>query len=92
MGIETYINLKYGTFAPNLGKNYPHQIFMRQILSYRKLLGVDETAELKTLKSVYRNLMKEWHPDKFNDDHALKIDAEEKSKKIIDYLYYLFFI
>ena len=62
---------------------------MRRIASYRKLLGVDETAELKTLKSVYRNLMKEWHPDKFNDDHALKIEAEEKSKKIIEAYHFL---
>ncbi len=62
---------------------------MRRILQYRKLLGVHEAAELKELKSVYRNLMKDWHPDKFQDDHEKKLEAEEKSKKIIQAYHFL---
>ncbi len=71
--------------------NYPHiqEYFMRRIVSYRTLLGVQEATELKELKSVYRNLMKEWHPDKFNDDHDKKLEAEEKSKKIIQAYHFL---
>jgi DnaJ-class molecular chaperone len=42
---------------------------MRRVLSHRKILGVSENVALKDLKSVYRNLMKEWHPDKFHDNH-----------------------
>jgi DnaJ-class molecular chaperone len=38
---------------------------MKKISEYRKLLGVEEKADLKELKSVYRNFMKQWHPDKF---------------------------
>ncbi len=62
---------------------------MRRILQYRKLLGVQENTELKELKSVYRNLMKDWHPDKFQDDHDRKQEAEEKSKKIIEAYHFL---
>lgn len=62
---------------------------MRRILNYRKVLGVQEAAELKELKSVYRNLMKDWHPDKFQDDHDRKLEAEEKSKKIIEAYHFL---
>ena len=62
---------------------------MRRILSHRKTLGVSETTELKELKSVYRNLMKEWHPDKFQDHPDQKHEAEEKSKKIIEAYHFL---
>ena len=62
---------------------------MRKILNYRKVLGVQEATELRELKSVYRNLMKDWHPDKFQDDHDRKLEAEEKSKKIIEAYHFL---
>lgn len=62
---------------------------MRRILNYRKVLGVHEATELRELKSVYRNLMKDWHPDKFQDDHDRKLEAEEKSKKIIEAYHFL---
>lgn len=52
-------------------------------------MGVQETTELRELKSVYRNLMKDWHPDKFQDDHDRKLEAEEKSKKIIEAYHFL---
>jgi hypothetical protein len=57
---------------------------MKKIVDYRKLLGVEKTVDLKELKTVYRNLMKEWHPDKFNGDEAHKLEAEEKSKAYIE--------
>lgn len=62
---------------------------MRRILNYRKILGVNEAAELKELKTVYRNLMKDWHPDKFQDNHEQKVEAEEKSKTIIEAYHFL---
>lgn len=52
-------------------------------------MGVQEAAELRELKTVYRNLMKDWHPDKFHDDHEKKQEAEEKSKKIIEAYHFL---
>ena len=61
---------------------------MKKILAYRKALGVDENASLKDLKSVYRNVMKEWHPDKFQDD-AERADAEKKSAELIEAYHFL---
>jgi curved DNA-binding protein CbpA len=57
---------------------------MKKIIESRKLLGIDKDADLKQLKVVYRNYMKEWHPDKFQDNHDLKAEAEEKSKAFIE--------
>ena len=62
---------------------------MRKILNYRKVLGVSEAAELRELKTIYRNLMKDWHPDKFQDNPDQKHEAEEKSKKIIEAYHFL---
>jgi hypothetical protein len=55
---------------------------MKKIVEYRKLLNVDKTAELKDLKTIYRNAMKESHPDKFQ---GMKKEAEENSKKLLTY-------
>ncbi|WP_295719540.1 KTSC domain-containing protein [Mucilaginibacter sp.] len=60
---------------------------MKKIVDYRKLLGVNEAAELQELKTNYRNMMKTWHPDKFQDES--RIEAEEKSKTIIEAYHFL---
>lgn len=57
---------------------------MKKVGDYRKLLGVTKATELKEIKSIYRGLMKDWHPDKFSDDAAKQEEAEEKSKEIIE--------
>jgi curved DNA-binding protein CbpA len=57
---------------------------MKKIIESRKLLGVDKTSELKELKTIYRNFMKDWHPDKFHNDQEAKTEAEEKSKAFIE--------
>ena len=57
---------------------------MKKIIEARKLLGVDKNAELKDLKTIYRNFMKEWHPDKIQDDEEKKLHAEVKSKAVIE--------
>ena len=62
---------------------------MKKIIGYRKLLGVSENAELQELKTVYRNLIKVWHPDKFHDSPDLAADAEVKSKHIIEAYHFL---
>ena len=56
---------------------------MKNVVEHRKLLGVDKTATLKELKAIYRNTMKDAHPDKFVNDEAGRIAAEEKSKVVI---------
>lgn len=62
---------------------------MRKVIEYRKLLGVDKAVTLSELKSLYRNFMKEYHPDKIQDDELQKLDAEEKSKRIIEAYHFL---
>jgi len=57
---------------------------MKRIIESRKLFGVDKNAELKELKSIYRKFMKDWHPDKFHDNPEGKLEAEEKSKELIN--------
>tara|TARA_B110000116_G_scaffold255998_1_gene254799 strand:- start:474 stop:914 length:441 start_codon:yes stop_codon:yes gene_type:complete len=62
---------------------------MKRINDYKKLFGVESEIELKALKKSYRNLVKEWHPDKFQDGDALQEEAEIKSRKIIDGYHFL---
>jgi DnaJ-class molecular chaperone with C-terminal Zn finger domain len=57
---------------------------MKKIIESRKLLGVDKNVELKELKSIYRTFMKDWHPDKIQDNEEAKREAEEKSKAFIE--------
>lgn len=62
---------------------------MKRINEYKKLFGVENQIELKSLKKTYRDLVKEWHPDKFQNGDALQVEAEEKSRKIIDGYHFL---
>jgi DnaJ-class molecular chaperone len=57
---------------------------MKKIIESRKVLGVTKDTELKELKSIYRNFMKEFHPDKIVNDEAARLAAEEKSKELIE--------
>lgn len=57
---------------------------MKKIIESRKLLGVDKNVALKELKTIYRNFMKDWHPDKFQDNDEAKLEAEAKSKAFIE--------
>ena len=61
---------------------------MKKIVDYRKLLNVTEAAELSELKAVYRTMMKTWHPDRFTNEEP-KLEAEEKSKTIIEAYHFL---
>lgn len=62
---------------------------MKKIETYRRLLDVKKETELKELKTIYRNLMKDCHPDKFQDNEEEKLAAENKSKKIIEAYHFL---
>ena len=62
---------------------------MKRIIDYRKLFDIKQDADLAKLKTVYRNLMKEWHPDKFKDNETQLAEAEEKSKRIIEAYHFL---
>lgn len=62
---------------------------MKRINEYRKLFNVEANADLKQLKTTYRNLVKEWHPDKFQDGDEMAAEAELKSRQIIDAYHFL---
>lgn len=61
---------------------------MNKIVAYRKLLNVTKDATLKELKTIYRNSMKDFHPDKFTDATE-KAEAEETSTAIIEAYHFL---
>ncbi len=61
---------------------------MKRINEYKKLFSIEADADLKTLKTTYRNLVKEWHPDKFQEEEE-KTEAEQKSRQIIDAYHFL---
>lgn len=61
---------------------------MKRINDYKKLFEVDTKINLKELKTTYRGLVKNWHPDKFQDEQE-KAEAEIKSQKIIDAYHFL---
>ena len=62
---------------------------MKRINEYKKLFGVEKEVELKPLKKSYRNLVKEWHPDKFLNGDPLQEEAEVQSRRIIDGYHFL---
>jgi len=61
---------------------------MKRINEYKKLLKVEGEINLKELKTTYRGLIKEWHPDKIHDE-SKKEEAEQFSLKIIDAYHFL---
>lgn len=62
---------------------------MKRINEYKKLFNVEKDIDLKELKSTYRNLVKAWHPDKFQAGDDKAAEAEIKSKQIIDGYHFL---
>lgn len=62
---------------------------MRRISAYKKLFQVENEMTLADLKKTYRQLVKEWHPDKFQEGDPLKEEAEKKSAEIIDGYHFL---
>jgi hypothetical protein len=60
----------------------------KKIIEYRSLLGVTKTATLKELKTIYRNAMKDSHPDTIQDE-AERLAAEAKSTEIIAAYHFL---
>ena len=62
---------------------------MKRISQYKKLFNIEQEIELSALKKTYRNLVKEWHPDKFQKGDDKAIEAEIKSREIIDGYHFL---
>ena len=66
-----------------------NEAFMKRVNEYKKLFNVEKDIDLKQLKTSYRNLVKEWHPDKFQESDEKHAEAEIKSKQIIDGYHFL---
>lgn len=62
---------------------------MKRINEYKKLFGVEKEIDLTILKKTYRDLVKQWHPDKFQNDVDLQVEAEAQSRRIIDGYHFL---
>ena len=62
---------------------------MKRINEYKKLFNVEQDTDLKKLKTTYRSLVKEWHPDNFQEGDSMSIEAELKSRQIIDAYHFL---
>ena len=62
---------------------------MKRINEYKKLFAIEGDLDLKLLKKNYRDLVKQWHPDKFQDGDEKREEAEIKSRQIIDGYHFL---
>ena len=62
---------------------------MKRINEYKKLFGIEKEIDLKLLKKSYRDLVKECHPDKFQEGDIKREEAEVNSRKIIDGYHFL---
>lgn len=62
---------------------------MKRILDSKKIFNISEDKNLAELKVIYRNLIKEWHPDKFQEGDELLAVAEIRSKSIIEAYHFL---
>ena len=62
---------------------------MKRINEYKKLFGVEKEIDLAILKKSYRDLVKQWHPDKYQDGDAMKEEAEVQSRRVIDGYHFL---
>jgi KTSC domain len=62
---------------------------MKRINAYKKLFQIDNQIELAALKQTYRALVKQWHPDKFQDGDPLKEQAEEMGRQVVDGYHFL---
>jgi hypothetical protein len=72
-----------------LKKNGMNHKAMKKISEYRKILGATSGASLAELKSAYRALVKEWHPDRQVPGSAEHAEAELKSTAIIEAYHFL---
>jgi len=67
----------------------PQTHAMKRINDYKKLFQIENQIELAALKQTYRALVKQWHPDKFQDGDPLKEQAEEMGRQVVDGYHFL---
>ncbi|MEX1193131.1 MAG: KTSC domain-containing protein [Brumimicrobium sp.] len=62
---------------------------MKRINEYKKLFQVENEIKLSELKSTYRSLVKQWHPDKFQDGDPKQEEAKLMGQKVVDGYHFL---
>ena len=62
---------------------------MKRIKEYKTLFQIEKKIELAELKQSYRKLVKQWHPDKFQDDDPKKEEAEIMGQRVVDGYHFL---
>ncbi len=62
---------------------------MKRINEYKKLFQIENEIDLAALKLTYRKLVKQWHPDKFQDDDPLKEEALVMGRQVTDGYHFL---
>jgi hypothetical protein len=62
---------------------------MKRINEYKKLFQIENEIDLASLKLTYRKLVKQWHPDKFQDDDPLKEEANIMGRQVTDGYHFL---
>lgn len=62
---------------------------MKRINESKKMFEINGTIELKQIKSTYRKLVKEWHPDKFQEGDPKAAEAAIKCQQIVDSYHFL---
>lgn len=62
---------------------------MKRIGEYKKLFQIENEIDLAELKLSYRKLVKQWHPDKFQDGDPMKEEAEVMGQKVVDGYHFL---
>ncbi len=62
---------------------------MKRIKEYKTLFQVENEIDLGELKKSYRKLVKQWHPDKFQDGDPQKEEAEIMGQKVVDGYHFL---
>ena len=62
---------------------------MKRINEYKKLFQIESEIDLASLKLTYRKLVKQWHPDKFQDGDPLKEEANVMGRQVTDGYHFL---
>jgi len=59
------------------------------LIKAKTLLGLSDKATLSDIKTRYKNMMQEWHPDKHPDDadtaHAMSTQINEAYALLLEY-------
>ncbi|MEO9257190.1 MAG: KTSC domain-containing protein [Crocinitomicaceae bacterium] len=62
---------------------------MKRINEYKKLFQIEKDIDLTELKSTYRKLVKQWHPDKYQDHDPMKEEATVMGRHVVDGYHFL---